>query len=147
MNKKILFLVIIIVAVILTGIYFWLQRASTHPVDTQATPTTDSATKIKNPTISNSANDLRGNNNLEAIGLTWTPDEQAAEYALFRSDSINGPFVEIGRVPAGPDRRTNAEDITADALTKTLCYKIEARDASGETIRIYEPICVPKWQE
>lgn len=145
MNNKFL-IPIIIIAVFIAGIvYFSFKRISMTSVEIPST-TTESITKIKNPTVSNSANDLAGSNNLESIGLWWDRDEHTTEYILFRSDVISGPFAEIGRVPAGLDRRTNAEDITQDAKVKTLCYKIEARDAAGKTVRIYEPICIPKWK-
>ncbi|MBI2451142.1 MAG: hypothetical protein HYV52_02265 [Parcubacteria group bacterium] len=153
MNKKVLFFVVIIIAVISISAYFWLQKADvliSTPASRKTSPTPTSnelTTKVKNPTIANSANDLVGNNNLESIGLIWDREEGAVEYVIFRSDFISGPFVEFRRIRAGIEIRANTEDITPDARTKTLCYKIEARDIAGKIIRIYEPICVPKWQE
>jgi hypothetical protein len=29
----------------------------------------------------------------------------------------------------------------------TLCYKVEAQNATGTVIKTYEPICVPKYAE
>lgn len=147
MNKDLsskTWIAILIIAVVLIGIYIYSIYPKEIPVtQPPIEPPTD--TRPKNPTISNLANDLVGNNNLEGIGLGWDRDDRAAGYVLFRSESISGPFVDLGSV--GSARSTNASDFTPDAQTKTLCYKIEARDSSGKTIRVYEPVCVPKWQE
>jgi len=114
--------------------------------DPSSTLTVTIRRKMLNPTVSNSKNDLLGSNDLESIGLWWDREERATEYVLFRSESINGPFVEIGTLPAGLQRRTNATDFTPDALIKTLCYKIEALDDKGTVIRVYEPVCIPKFE-
>ncbi|MBI2451143.1 MAG: PQQ-binding-like beta-propeller repeat protein [Parcubacteria group bacterium] len=123
-----------------------LQQTNTLEVELRSMPNSRLTVTIRremiNTTIQNKRNDLVGNNNLESIGLVWDREEGAVEYVIFRSDFISGPFVEIGRAPTGLDRRTNAEDITADARKKTLCYKVEARDIAGKTIRTYEPVCV-----
>lgn len=124
-----------------------LQSNNTLEIELRSIPDSKLILTIRramlNPTIANPQNDLVGNNNLEGIGLVWDREESAADYVIFRSDSISGPFVEVGRVKTGSDRRTNAVDITPDARTKTLCYKVEAMDTSGNTTRLYEPVCVP----
>jgi len=63
------------------------------------------------------------------------------EYVIYRSYSIDGHWMELGRVPL-----TTAVDITPEAEIRDLCYKIEALDSGGKVIRRYEPICIPKWQ-
>ena len=103
--------------------------------------------KTKNPTISNAQSDLVGSNLLESIDLNWDTDDRAVEYRIFRAYAVDGPFVDIGQLLAKANRNANAEDFTSEAQIKTLCYKIEARNAQGKTIRIYEPICIPPWQK
>jgi hypothetical protein len=36
-------------------------------------------------------------------------------------------------------------DRTPEARLKDLCYRVEATDESGAVIRVYQPICVPKY--
>lgn len=80
----------------------------------------------------------------DSIDLWWEPDESAAEYVVFRSNSAQGPWQELFR---RPQTRPQGVDFTADATLMDLCYKLEARDAAGLVIRLYEPICVPKFAE
>jgi len=97
-----------------------------------------------NPTISNKKVDLSGSNMKTQIHLTWGYTEGVSEYIIYKAYSIDGPWIEWERSYAGEP--TNTVDITPEAQTRDLCYKIEALDSNGNVIRIYEPICVPKWQ-
>lgn len=99
----------------------------------------------KNPPVSNSARDLTGANDLNAITLHWERDPRAVEYVLFRRDSLEGSFVEVSRLPAGLQFPTNAQDVTPDARTKTLCYRLEAIGTQGELVRVYEAVCVEQY--
>ena len=36
-------------------------------------------------------------------------------------------------------------DYTPDARLMDVCYRVEATDATGVVIRVYGPICVPKY--
>lgn len=98
-----------------------------------------------NPTVENKENDLWGNNMQDQNVLWWEGDKRASEYILYKAYSIDGPWVEWSRGYAGEPM--NDVDITADAMKMDLCYKIEALDDKGRVIRVYEPICVPKWEE
>lgn len=97
-----------------------------------------------NPTVSNRNADLSGGNEGDFIHLTWSPEERAKEYIIFRALSIEGPWEELGRRPG---HRPNAVDFTPDARLHDLCYRVEAVDANGRVIYRYEPVCVPKFVE
>ena len=148
MNKRILLIAIIIAIFLSAGLYFWLRKVSAPVLpSSKITPpaTTKPITNVKNVAIPNPQNDLVGSNFFEGVGLVWNRDDRAVEYVLFRSNSIDSPFTELDRIRTGIDIRTNYTDFTSDALIKTLCYKLEAHDASGKRIRVYEPICVPPY--
>lgn len=101
-----------------------------------------------NPTVSNNQGDLTGSNMGDKIFLTWGFDENAAEYVVFRATSLNGPWAERFRFDKDAAMTGGAKvDYTPDARLMDLCYKLEARDAAGLVIRLYEPICVPKFGE
>ncbi|HEX9271073.1 MAG TPA: hypothetical protein VGA01_02545 [Candidatus Binatia bacterium] len=38
-------------------------------------------------------------------------------------------------------------DQTPDARKTDLCYKVEAINTLGQVIRIYQPMCVPKFDQ
>lgn len=144
LNSKIILLVVLALILLIAGYYFYPKKEAAAPSIIEPT---QEMIGPKNPTVNNPKNDLTASNDFESISLLWDRDDRAAEYVIFRSESTSGPFAEIGRVPAGLDFRTNASDFTADVQTKTLCYRIEARDVSGRTIRVYESVCVPPWQK
>ena len=97
-----------------------------------------------NVAVSNLATDLSGHNVGDSIELWWADDERATDYVVFRASSIQGPWQELFRRPVD---RPNGVDFTPDARLVDLCYKLEARDAAGLAIRIYQPICLPKFVE
>jgi hypothetical protein len=39
------------------------------------------------------------------------------------------------------------EDVTSDAKVMDLCYRVEGINGTGQVIRNYEPMCVPKFVE
>lgn len=101
-----------------------------------------------NPTVSNKAVDLSGLNMGDQIVLWWTIDDRATEYILFRSTSVDGPWVERFRMDDIAAATGGGKvDITPDARLLDLCYRVEAINALGQIVRTYEPICVPKFVE
>jgi hypothetical protein len=100
-----------------------------------------------NANVTNSQGDLSGLNTGDQVVLQWSIDERAAEYVLFRSTSIEGPWNEIARIDDLAARTGGAKvDITPDARLMDLCYKVDALNASGMVVRRYDPICVPKFK-
>jgi len=92
---------------------------------------------------SNSARDLFGENMGDSITIQWTTQEGAAQYFVYQSTSSAGPWTVSFSVS---DMRGGAKVIyTPDARLMDLCYKVEATDATGAVIKVYEPICVPKY--
>ena len=98
-----------------------------------------------NMNVDNIKRDLSGRNMQDQIVLWWSREPKASEYILYKAYSIDGPWVEWGR--SDVNRSTNAVHGTNEALIMDLCYKIEALDDKGKVIRVYAPICVPKWEE
>jgi len=95
-----------------------------------------------NPKVSNKNVDLTGTNMRNRIYLVWDYEKKAHEYIIYFAYSIDGPWKMIGGAPS-----VSAIDGTFEAQTRDLCYKVEAWDIKGEPIRVYEPICVPKWRD
>ncbi|MEK7841978.1 MAG: hypothetical protein AAB197_04825 [Deltaproteobacteria bacterium] len=95
-----------------------------------------------NPKVSNKHVDLTGTNMRNRIYLVWDYEKKAHEYIIYHAYSIDGPWTIIGGSPS-----LSAIDGTFEAQTRDLCYKIEAWDANGKVLRVYEPICVPKWRD
>ena len=92
---------------------------------------------------SNPSRDLFGENMGDFIMIQWSGHQGAALYHMYGSTSQDGPWTLL---LSTPDMRGGAKvDRTPDARLMDLCYKVEATDASGAVIRVYQPICVPKY--
>jgi hypothetical protein len=95
---------------------------------------------------SNAQRTLYGENAGDFIILQWSLNDSAAEYFVYRSMSLNGPWAQTGRFSQGAASTGGAKvDDTPDARLMDLCYKVEAIDSKGLVIEFYEPICVPKF--
>jgi hypothetical protein len=92
----------------------------------------------------NSEGTLYGENLRDSIILRWEPNDNATEYIVYRSTSLNGPWQVNGRFPQSTAGKVT-EEMTTDAQLMDLCYKVEALDSGGIVIQLYEPICVPKF--
>jgi len=89
---------------------------------------------------------LFGQNEGDFIILQWDINDSAIEYFVYRSTSANGPWGQTSRFSQGAARTGGAKvDYTPDARLMDLCYKVEALDANGRVIELYEPICVLKF--
>jgi len=125
-----------------------LQANNTIEVEVRGIPKGYITVEIRkaelNETIGNKNNDFRGLNMKDQIVLWWTYDDSASEYVIYRAYSKDGPWAEWEHSLATQPK--NTVDITPEAQTTDLCYKIEALDSNGKVIKRYEPICVPKWQ-
>ena len=125
-----------------------LQANNTIEVEVRGIPGSYITVEIRkaelNVGVDNAKGDLRGLNMQDQIGLWWSREEDASEYVIYKAYSIDGPWTEWYRGYAGEPM--NEVDITPEAETRDLCYKIEALNSNGKVIRRYEPICVPKWQ-
>lgn len=94
----------------------------------------------------NPKGDLWGGNNGDAIFLKWLAEPSATEYVVYRGTSLTGPWAELFRdenIDVGGMR----EDVTSDAKVMDLCYRVEGINGTGQVIRNYEPMCVPKFVE
>jgi hypothetical protein len=95
---------------------------------------------------SNAQGTLYGENAGDFIILQWNLNDSIAEYFVYRSMSLNGPWEQTGRFSQGAASTGGAKvDDTPDARLMDLCYKVEAVDSKGLVIEFYEPICVPKF--
>jgi hypothetical protein len=95
---------------------------------------------------SNAQGTLYGENLGESIILRWAFKDSATEYIVYRATSLTGPWEVNGRVSQAAVRSGGAtEELTSDARSMDLCYKVEAVNAKGLVIEFYEPICVPKF--
>jgi len=95
---------------------------------------------------SNAQRTFYGENLGDSIILDWDLNDEAAEYFVYRSTSLNGPWKQVLRTSQAAARTGGARvDLTPDARLMDLCYKVEAIDSSGVVIEFYEPICVPKF--
>jgi hypothetical protein len=95
---------------------------------------------------SSSSRDFGGENRGDFIMLQWDPTDSAAWYFVYVAYSSNGPWsllFETDNTPGGGAK----VHMTPDARTRDLCYKVDAKDATGTVIKTYEPICVPKYAE
>jgi hypothetical protein len=101
--------------------------------------------RVSNAQSANNAkNDFGGVNHGDFIALVWNDAEGAAQYYVYTSTSLAGPWTPSFSV--GDNSGGAKVDYTPDARLRDVCYKVEATDASGFVIRIYEPICVPKYE-
>jgi len=126
-----------------------LEANNTIEVEVRGKPGSYITVEIRkaelNMNVENTKGDLTGLNMEDQIGLWWVPEESASVYVFYKAYSLNGPWAEWERSLATQPK--NTVDITPEAQTQDLCYKIEALDSTGKVIRRYEPICVPKWQK
>ena len=91
---------------------------------------------------------LYGENMGDFIVLQWDLNDSAAEYFVYRSTSLNGPWQQTGRFSQGAASIGGAKvHETPDARLMDLCFKVEAIDASGRVIESYEPICVSRFRQ
>jgi hypothetical protein len=89
---------------------------------------------------------LHGENLGDSIILQWDVNDKATEYIVYRSTTISGPWQVNGRFSQSAVKTGGAtQEITPDAQLMDLCYRVEALDAVGVVIQLYEPICVPKF--
>jgi hypothetical protein len=93
-----------------------------------------------------SQGDLYGENDGDSIVLQWDLQDGAKEYVIYRSTSLAGPWVAVGRPSDSSIRTGGAKEYPIpDATLMDLCFKVEAIDAIGVVIKTYEPICVPRF--
>lgn len=138
-------LLLILFFLFIAGTFGWLYH--TFFISRKEASPTISATPFegpKNPTVNNPRVDFGGTNIGDSIYFSWSPADHVHKYVRFRAYSIDGPWEEEGHIPGS---LTNGVDITPEAREKTLCYRLEARDAKGVITRKYEPICIPKYEE
>ncbi len=89
---------------------------------------------------------LYGENAGDFIILQWALNDSATVYNVYRSTSLAGPWAQVLRTLQGAASTGGAKvDLTPDARLMDLCYKVEALNATGLVIEIYDPICVPKF--
>lgn len=98
------------------------------------------------PSAQNAKGDLAAENWGDQIVFNWGRTQSAAGYNVYRSESITGPWVEILRITDNSSTTTKV-DITPDARLKNLCYMVRAVNESGQVIYMYQPICVPKFNQ
>jgi hypothetical protein len=92
---------------------------------------------------SNTSKDLFGDNEGDYIVLQWDDADGAAQYYVYTSTSLTGPWTLSFSL--GDNLGGAKVDYTPDARLRDVCYKLEATDANGAAIKVYEPICVPKF--
>jgi hypothetical protein len=96
----------------------------------------------------NAQGDLRGENWGDQIVFWWSYHAGATEYIVYRAPSSSGPWEELGRMSDAVARTSGPKiDDTPDARLIDLCYKVEAIDELARVIRIYQPMCVPKFAQ
>lgn len=101
---------------------------------------------VPTQSATNARGTLYGENTGDFIILQWSLNDSAAEYFVYRSMSLNGPWAQTGRFSQGAASTGGAKvDDTPDARLMDLCYKVEAIDSKGLVIEFHEPICVPKF--
>ncbi len=94
----------------------------------------------------NTADDLSASHMFRTeIDLMWDPYDKAAQYILYRAYSQDGPWTELGSLYKG-EPTNDIVDITPDAATRDLYYKVDALDDNGHVIKHYEPVYVPKYR-
>jgi len=100
--------------------------------------------RIANAQAAGNANrDLAGVNHGDFIALQWDDAQGATQYYVYTSTTSLGPWALAFSVS---DNLGGAKvHYTPDARLMTLCYKVEATDANGFVIRVYDPICVPQY--
>ena len=92
---------------------------------------------------SNASGDLFGENMGNFIMIQWEAQYRAARYLMYGATALSGPWTLLLTTP---DMKGGAKiDQTPDARLVDLCYKVEATVENGTVIRVYQPICVPKY--
>lgn len=97
-----------------------------------------------NSGVSNATGDILASNMRDQIVLWWEPEDKASVYVIYKAYSQDGPWTELDRFNQGEPY--NDVDITSDAATRDMYYKIDALDANGDVIKHYEPVRVPKYR-
>ena len=92
--------------------------------------------------VMNAAGDLSGTNYGDSIQLVLAQQSGAHEYILYRAYSGSGPWTVWASVSA--DARSLV-DLRPEAKSKTLCYRVEAKNKAGAIIHKYQLICVPPY--
>jgi hypothetical protein len=92
----------------------------------------------------NAGRDLWGYNRGDFIVFQFEAQEGTAHYVVYRSSSPTGPWEEVAYI-RGDSSRSSKVDVTPDARLMDLCYRVDALDASELVLRVYEPMCVPKF--
>jgi hypothetical protein len=91
----------------------------------------------------NANNDLGAVNHGDFIAIQWDDADGAAQYYVYTSASLGGPWTLSFSIA---DNLGGAKvDYTPDARLQDVCYEVEAKDAAGVVIKVYQPICVPKY--
>ncbi len=128
-----------------------LQAQNTISVELAGAPGSEIALSIfrksqsnLNSTVFNASGDLWGWNIRHEIILWWEPIDNAAQYVIYKAYSKDGPWTELDSMGQGQPH--SDEDITSDAATRDVYYKIDALDTNGYVIKRYEPLCVPKYR-
>jgi hypothetical protein len=92
---------------------------------------------------SNTNRDLGGVNHGDFIALQWDDEDAAAKYIVYHATSSAGPWTLLFSIShMGGGAKIHR---TPDARLGPQCYKVEAADATGAVIKLYEPICVPQY--
>jgi len=94
-------------------------------------------------TVSNASGDLTGVNLGELIHLVWAVEPGTDEYFIYRS-YFGGTWVLLYTWPGDLLPSTRGQvDVTPDAASNILCYRVDAKNKLRVVIRTYKPICVP----
>ena len=91
----------------------------------------------------NTNNDLGAVNHGDFIAIQWDDADEAAQYYVYTSTSLGGPWTLSFSV--GDNLGGAKVDYTPDARVRDVCYRVEATDSTAAVIRVYGPICVPKY--
>lgn len=96
----------------------------------------------------NPARDLFATNRRGQIVLSWDPEPDAALYIVYRALSHQHPWVKLARLDNEEFKAAGGgfNDITDLGQTWELCYKVEAATDEGRLLKIYEALCVPKYE-
>jgi hypothetical protein len=106
------------------------------------------AEEIKVFGADNLQHDLFATNRRGQIVLSWQPEQEAVTYIVYRALSHQHPWMELARLN---DENLKAagggfNDITDLGQTRELCYKVDAINEDEQLVKVYEPLCVPKYE-
>lgn len=93
----------------------------------------------------NAAGDLRGENWRVRNFIMWPAQEGAKTYVVYRATSTHAPWLQLAQVTSKDVIDPGYEDVTNLAETNDLCYRIEAVNEVRQLIRVYEAVCIPKY--